>query len=84
MSTEPPSYLVEWYRPAGPPPVVPPGAGVALLLTIAVPADEVVFGLFTGASAESIERACREAGHSPVRVTPAVGTFPRPTSRSTS
>ena len=84
MPTEPPSYLVEWYRPAGPPPVVPSGGGVALLLTIAVPADEVVFGLFTGASAESIERACRQAGPSPGRGTTALGTFPRPTSRSTS
>lgn len=70
-----PCYLVEWYRPeltigqidrtvgeiancntAG---VTPP---VQLLMTLEVPTDEVIFGVFAARSAEDVREACQRAG----------------------
>ena len=83
-----PCYLVEWYRPglsgdqldratasietcaasvsAG-------GSRVHLLAIIAVPADEVVFGVFAAASESDVAETCRKAGMAAQRVTAALG-----------
>lgn len=76
-------YLVEWYRPNLTRPVVdemvaaldrslavngdgdPP---VSLLLTLAVPSDEVLFGVFAADSAELVQTACARAGLVPERL----------------
>lgn len=80
-------YLVEWYRPeltaaqleitaarleecaaamcgADPP--------VRLLMALAVPADEVVFGVFAAGSAQAVSEACHRAGVPAERLTDAV------------
>jgi hypothetical protein len=77
VGSRPPCYLVEWYRPglteeqldqivtkldecaaimsAG-------GCPVRLLITLAVPTDEVVFGVFAASSAQVVAQACDRAG----------------------
>jgi len=82
-----PCYLVEWYRPAvtaaplgdtaarleeGAATVSHEGASVQLLMTLAVPDDEVLFGVFTADSAQSVSEACRRAGLPAERLTNAV------------
>lgn len=47
-------------------------AGVRLVLTLAVPSDEVVFGVFEAPSADAVAWACALAGLAPLRVTAAV------------
>jgi hypothetical protein len=42
---------------------------VELLMTLAVPTDEVVFGLFTAGSAQIVSQACLRAGVPAQRVT---------------
>jgi hypothetical protein len=71
-----PFYLVEWYRresveesveanaaklDAGVASICAEGLDVRLLAILAVPTDEVVFGVFAGA-ADDITRACNIAG----------------------
>ena len=71
-----PYYLVEWYRresvegslesnaarlDAGVASICAEGADVRLVAVLAVPSDEVVFGVFAGA-ADDIARACSRAG----------------------
>jgi hypothetical protein len=72
-----PCYLVEWYRPeltsgqldrtvarleecatvmCG------EGADVKLLMALALPAEEVLFGVFAACSAQTVCEACRRAG----------------------
>jgi hypothetical protein len=81
-----PCYLVEWYRPSvtaeslgetaaqltecavtisalGPP--------VRLLTMLAVPSDEVVFGVFTAGSARAVTQTCKCAGIPAQRITTA-------------
>jgi hypothetical protein len=80
-------FLVEWYRPdaasggfddkvsrlaecaasasAG-------GAPVHLLVTLAVPGDEVAFGVFDAHSAGAVAEVCGRAGIPPQRLTPVV------------
>jgi hypothetical protein len=80
-------YLVEWYRPDLTDELLElttariddsadglsvEGITVELLLTIVVPADEVVFCLFAAASAASVEQACRNAGCPFTRITEAI------------
>jgi hypothetical protein len=82
-----PCYLVEWYRPqltGGPladttarlesaaATVCAEGASVRLLMTLAVPADEVLFGVFTADSAHAVSEVCRRAGFPAERLTDAV------------
>jgi hypothetical protein len=82
-----PCYLVEWYRPAltaaplgdtaarleeGAATVSHEGASVQLLMTLAVPDDEVLFGVFAADSAQSVSEACRRAGLPAERLTNAV------------
>jgi hypothetical protein len=82
-----PCFLVEWYRPElraddldliaakldatieslradGPP--------VQRVMLLALPSDEVVFGVFTAPSAADVAQACQLAGVSAERLTPGV------------
>jgi hypothetical protein len=80
-------YLVEWYRSEltvaqldrtaaqlaeGVARMCGEGAPVQLLMTLAVPADEVVFGVFAADSAESVSEVCRRAGLPAERLTDAM------------
>lgn len=47
------------------------GSPVRRLMTLAVPIDEVVFGVFTAGSAQVVARACDLAGVPPQRLTSA-------------
>ena len=49
-----------------------PCAVVRLVATLAVPADEVVFGLFEAPSADSVTDACERAGLPPMRINAAL------------
>jgi hypothetical protein len=86
-ASRPPCFIVEWYRPEltgaqldhtaamleeGATAMCGEGAPVQLLMTIAVPADEVVFGIFAASSAESVSELCRRAGLPAERLTNAV------------
>jgi hypothetical protein len=70
-------YLAEWYRPAVTQQPLDDtvakldavaammrleGSPVKLLVTLAVPTDEVVYGLFAACSPDSVFQACRRAG----------------------
>ena len=88
MALDESRYLVESYRP-GPTaePLGPPAAmidssdgRVELLLTIHIPADEVLFSLFAASSATSVERACRRADFAFTRITEAIASAPPLTS----
>jgi hypothetical protein len=48
------------------------GSPVQLVMTLAVPADEVVFGIFAAGSGQLVSRACQSAGMPAGRLTPAV------------
>jgi hypothetical protein len=76
--------MVEWYDPAltAAPPrqtatrleagavaVSADGAKVRLLLTLAAPADEVVYSVFSADCAETVLRVCQTAGCPPDRIT---------------
>jgi len=86
MNVPVPCYLVEWYRPSvtaesleetaarlnecaasmsalGPP--------VHLLTMLAVPSDEVLFGVFTAGSARAVTQTCDRAGIPAHRITTA-------------
>jgi hypothetical protein len=85
--SRPPCYLVEWYRPehteerldsaaatladcaaaisAG-------GSPVELLTMLAVPTDEVVFGVFAAGTADLVAQTCQKAGVPAQRLTAAV------------
>lgn len=76
-------YLVEWYRPnltrqviddivaeldestAG---MCAEGSPVWLLVTLAVPTDEVLFGVFAAESPDLVQTACARAGALPERM----------------
>lgn len=68
-------FLVEWYRSgladldqtadalyACAAAMSTEGSPVQLLMTLAVPTDEVVFGIFCADSADVVTRACARAG----------------------
>jgi hypothetical protein len=88
-----PQYLIEWYRPElsadlldrtaaslqhAAAAVSAEGLPVRLVLTIAVPTDEVIFGVFAAGSAQLVERACHRAGIPAERLTGAVSVLPEP------
>ena len=82
-----PCYLVEWYRPelttgqldrtaakledcaAA---MREEGSSVRLLMTLAVPTDEVLYGVFAAPSAKTVSETCRRAGIPAERLTKAV------------
>ena len=89
----PPCFLVEWYRPGLTEEAVDDtaatldrcaaalsaaGTPVQLLVTIAAPADEILFGVFAAGSAHTVAAVCQRAGIAAQRVTAAVGTRIRP------
>jgi hypothetical protein len=74
---EPACYLAEWYLPeiseqsvdeivtrldAAASLLTTAGTPVRLLVTLAVPTDEVLYGVFDGESREAVSRACLQAG----------------------
>jgi len=82
-----PCYLVEWYRAelAEEPiddafarlhecaaAMSADGSQAKVLLTFAVPSDEVIFCVFVASSAEAVGEACARAGLPAERVTAAV------------
>jgi hypothetical protein len=82
-----PCYLVEWYRPeftAGAlehtaakledcaAAMRDEGSSVRLLMTLAVPTDEVLYGVFTAPSANTVTETCRRAGIPAERLNKAV------------
>jgi hypothetical protein len=48
---------------------------VRLLVTLSVPADDALYGVFEAESSESILRTCTRAGALPHRLTPQVQTW---------
>ena len=79
-----PCYLVEWYRPELAPGQLDrivtqldecaaamrgEGVDVELLMTLAVPVEEVIFGVFAAGSAQFVCEACRRAGVPAERLT---------------
>ena len=76
-------YLVEWYRPnltrqlideivaeldkatAG---MRAEGAPVSLVMTVAVPLDEVLYGVFAAETPDLVRTACERAGAVPERM----------------
>jgi Nickel responsive protein SCO4226-like len=82
-----PCYLVEWYSPevtAGQLDHIAAkledcaaamrdeGTSVRLLMTLAVPTDEVLYGVFAAPSAKTVSETCRRAGIPADRLTKAV------------
>jgi hypothetical protein len=83
-----PCYLIEWYRPeltaqsiddivdklnAVATTVTSEGRTVRLLLTLSVPTDEVLYGLFAAFSSETVVDACQRAAIPPQRLSADVG-----------
>jgi hypothetical protein len=83
----PSNYLVEWYWTEisdgqldetcaklkdGAAQMCGEGSPVELLMTLAVPADEVMFAVFAARSAEAVSEACRRAGWPAERLTDAL------------
>jgi hypothetical protein len=81
-----PCYLAEWYRPevteaavddtvtrldATATSMCAEGVAVQLLMTLAVPKDEVMFCVFAADSAQTVEQACQRAGFPAERLTAA-------------
>lgn len=50
------------------------GADVHLVLTVAVPADEVLYGVFDGCEPDVVVRTCQRADLTPQRLSGKVGT----------
>lgn len=76
-------YLVEWYRPnltrqliddivgdldKSTHAMCAEGSPVRLLMTVAVPTDEVLYGVFAAESPELVRTACTRAGALPERI----------------
>ncbi|HEV7420846.1 MAG TPA: hypothetical protein VGO30_13510 [Mycobacterium sp.] len=76
-------FLVEWYRPnltrelidgmvAGLNEAIanmsPDGSQVRLVMTVAVPTDEVLYGVFAADSPDLVRAACERAGSVPERM----------------
>lgn len=82
-----PCFLVEWYRPQLNTEMLDhaadrldecatamcgEGSPVHLLMTLAVPTEEVLFGVFAANGAQSVSEVCRRAGIPAERLTEAV------------
>jgi hypothetical protein len=80
-----PCFLAEWYRQELADAAVEPtvatlddaaaevsasGTPVRLLAVLAMPADALLFGVFSAASAQIVAETCDRAGMSPQRLTP--------------
>jgi hypothetical protein len=80
-------YLAEWYRPDFTEEQLDrtatmlencavamsaEGSPVRLLVTLAVPTDEVIFGVFAASSAQIVNQACQRAGIPAQRLTAAI------------
>lgn len=50
------------------------GTDIHLVLTVAVPADEVLYGVFDGCEPGLVSRTCAQAGLEPQRLSGKVGT----------
>jgi len=76
-------YLVEWYRPnltrelidgmvaalnTATASMGADGSPVSLIMTVAVPTDEVLYGVFAAESPELVRTACERAGSVPERM----------------
>ncbi|HYO02517.1 MAG TPA: hypothetical protein VET27_11825 [Mycobacterium sp.] len=76
-------YLVEWYRPnltrqliddmvadldASTASMCAEGSPVWLLMMLAVPTDEVLYGVFAADSPDLVQMACARAGSEPERM----------------
>lgn len=76
-------YLVEWYRPnltrqlidevvaaldESTASMCAEGSHVWLLMTLAVPTDEVLYGVFAADTPELVKEACARAGTEPERM----------------
>jgi hypothetical protein len=81
-------YLVEWYLPdlteqsvddivarvdAAAAAVTCEGTPVRLLVTLAVPTDEVLYGVFGADSRDTVSRTCDQAGASHQRLSDDIG-----------
>ncbi|WP_328349640.1 DUF4242 domain-containing protein [Mycobacterium sp. NBC_00419] len=51
------------------------GTGVSVVLTVAVPDDEMVFGVFRAETADDVGRVCQEAGCPVDRITGGVTSY---------
>jgi hypothetical protein len=86
---EPACYLAEWYLPelteqsvdeivarldAAAATVTNEGTPVRLLVTLSVPTDEVLYGVFGADSGDIVSRTCVQAGAPHQRLTKDVGT----------
>jgi Protein of unknown function (DUF4242) len=82
-----PCYLVEWYRPdlteeqlnntaatleACAASMSAEGSPVQLLMTLLVPTDEVIFGIFAASSAHIVSETCQRGGMPAQRLTAAI------------
>lgn len=82
-----PCFLAEWYRPdltreplqrtaarlrAGAASVTAAGTPVHLTSMLALPSDEVLFGVFSADSVSAVAQACTEAGYPAQRLTNAL------------
>ena len=87
--TEPAHFLAEWYRPeltdqsvdamisefdAAAALLNTRGFFVQLIVTLRVPVDEVLYGVFVADSPDVVNETCQRAGIPPHRLTPDVGT----------
>lgn len=85
-------FLVEWYWPEpgdelldrttaslehSTAAISAEGFPVRLLMTLAVPTDEVIFGVFAAGSPQLVERACHQAGVPAERLAGAVSAHAR-------
>jgi hypothetical protein len=76
-------YLVEWYRPNLTRQLIDDivdaldkatadmrteGAPVTLVMTVAVPTDEVLYGVFAAETPDLVRTACERAGAAPERI----------------
>ncbi|BCI51579.1 hypothetical protein NIIDNTM18_08570 [Mycolicibacterium litorale] len=50
------------------------GTDIHLVLTVAVPSDEVLYGVFDGCEPALVSRTCAQAGLAPQRLSSKVGT----------
>jgi hypothetical protein len=88
-------YLAEWYRPQPTEELLrdeveqldecitsmcAQGSPVQLLMTLAIPTDELVIGVFTAGSEQIVARVCRQAGIELQRLSVAID--PRPAQHS--
>jgi hypothetical protein len=82
-----PCFLVEWYRPQLNADMLDhaadrldecatvmcgEGSPVHLLMTLGVPSEEVLFGVFAASAAQSVSEVCERAGIPAQRLTEAV------------